>query len=275
MAADRKEDTMDAMAAPIATISRPKRQRVCLRLCHRYRFDDPEIEELYDRYVFDLQRTSLKCLLVLLIALCLSIAILDFIFVAMPTVENISHLAMAVVFLILLVFNATRFMTHSSIPIASYLLTFLCLCLAAVALLVNYMDKDGFQFTAVDGVWRLVYIIAAVYAFVPLRICVGILVGLALPSAHIALCVLTPVSYPWLLWRQVKLCNINHLLYNLFWGDLCVTCNNAHIVTLTICWFIEIYGCHLDLYKANTLRYANAKFNNLCSVGTVKLNTLL
>ncbi|ELU09975.1 hypothetical protein CAPTEDRAFT_22108, partial [Capitella teleta] len=170
---------------------------------HRYRFDDSDIEDLYERYVFQLQRTSLQCLLVLLIALCVSVAVLDFIFVAYATVENISHLAMSVVFTILLIFIHTRFMTYSQIPIAGYLVAFLCLCLAAVALPVNYMDQDVWKFTAVDGVWRLCYLILATYAFLPLRICVGILVGLALPSAHTALCILNPVSYQVLLWRQL------------------------------------------------------------------------
>ena len=51
--------------------------------------------------------------------------------------------------------------------------------------------------------WRLCYIIIVIYAFVPLRIFVGIIVGLMLPTAHILVSIFVAKGYEWLLWRQV------------------------------------------------------------------------
>lgn len=235
-AAAREEDV------PIATtvISRPKRQRMCLRLCHRYRYDDPDIENLYDRYVFHLQHTSIQCLLVLLITLTISIAVLNFIFVSHASVENVSNFSLCIIFVILLIFIHTRFMTVAQLPLTGYLIAFLCLCLAVVSMPVNFMEQADWIFTAADGVWRMCYIMIAVYAFLPLRIAVAVLIGLLLPVAHTCVSVFFATSYQWLLWRQVGQPVIS----------LPVITTNFTVIykhaILSLSWFF----CHINTYMS-------------------------
>jgi len=101
---------------------------------------------------------------------------------------------------------------------------FLCLCFAVLSFPVEFhrssgsdsvgggppsdprhtLDGGGRVRVLADGVWRICYIVFSIYAFVPLRIYVALVIGTLLPIAHLLLSGLLANGLPALLWKQVR-----------------------------------------------------------------------
>lgn len=182
--------------------------RNCLRrVLGRHEYSCPDTEALYRAHVFPAERSGLGSLVLLMVAASASISVVNFIFVSRPSVENISSAVLCVLFVVLVVFMHTRYMSARHLAAVSFAVVLLCLCFAAVSFPIGYRQSNRRMTSSGDvgGVWRLAYVIFGVYVFVPLRIYVPLVVGFLLPLAHAltSIFVVGGNEYSTLLWRQV------------------------------------------------------------------------
>lgn len=184
------------------------------RLLHRQHFDDDDIESMYTRYIFSIQLAGLRSFLVMFIILCAVLTVLNFVFVAATTVENVCYMVLSVAYVLLLVFVHTSFMRQAYLLTATLIVLVLCSCFVVVSLPINYSGGGSLQTrTPADGLWQVVWVVYAVYAFLPLRVYVAGISGIMVSAAHVLVSILmtgagSGGSY-WLLWRQV--CDNNYV----------------------------------------------------------------
>ncbi|KAF6209999.1 hypothetical protein GE061_015754, partial [Apolygus lucorum] len=110
------------------------RKLVFSRLVDRQRFENDELEALYQRYIFKLQHssvTSVVCLFLLLTAL---LANISFVYNRALTAHNVYHLLHCLLFIFLLVFLSTRYMQDTYLLWVCYVILFFCATFVAVGL---------------------------------------------------------------------------------------------------------------------------------------------
>lgn len=89
------------------------RKLVFSRLVDRQRFENDELEALYQRYIFKLQHSSVSSVVCLFLLLSALLANLSFVYTRSLTPQNIYHLLHCLLFLFLLVFLSTRWTSIS------------------------------------------------------------------------------------------------------------------------------------------------------------------
>ena len=175
------------------------------RLTRRYDFPTSDLEIIYQKYIFKLRLSSVVALLLLVIVLTATLAVLNFLFVSGVTVENISHVAQCVLFILLFVYIHTRYMQEAHLVVVNLIILFLCVCFAVVALPVEFGDRPGTgHHTPADGVWQVTLVVFLVYALLPFKIYVALAAGLLLPTTHVLVSIFITPHEQWLLWRQVS-----------------------------------------------------------------------
>ena len=194
----------------ISSTSGGSRGRVW-RFFHRYEYSTAETERLFRMYMYPTCFGALQSMLILMIAVTVSLSIVNFIFVSRLSLENISNAVLCVLFVIILIALHTRYMSVRLQPAVSLVLVVLCLVFAAVSFPIDeyiLWNKDfRKQNSQAEGVWRLAYVVFILYVFIPLRLYIPLTVGLLLPLIHCLTAVLVPTNvFPSLLWRQVRCC---------------------------------------------------------------------
>ncbi|XP_071108871.1 adenylate cyclase type 1-like [Haliotis cracherodii] len=189
---------------PMLKTSRRPRVR---RLFSRYHFHCDELEHLYGRYVYKLQQSALGYLLGLFILLSLCLAILDFSYAKYVTVEALYLTVQFVVFLGLLILINTRCMKEIHFPVVCYVVLLLLICFAISSLPLDFgldiPDRPRPKKNLADGVWQTVYVIFMIYAMMPIRSLIAILLGFLLPVLHLTVSALVANRFPLLLWRPL------------------------------------------------------------------------
>lgn len=171
------------------------------RLFHRHDFRRPAVERLYGIYAYRSRLSDVRCLGALFIVLFLSLAAVDFAFAFRPSVDSVTHVALAAAASVAMVVLHTRLTTPGRLPAVGLFIIGVALVFAAVAMLP--VAKRTSRAPA-EGVWRLCYATFLVYALTPLRLYVALLYGLIVCAAHGLLAVATASDvHPGLLWRQV------------------------------------------------------------------------
>jgi len=171
------------------------------RLFHRHDFRRPTIERLYGIYAFRSRLADVRCLGGLFIVLFLSLSVVDFAFALRPSVDSVTHVALAAAASIAMVVLHTRLTTPGRLPAVGLFVVGVALVFAAVAMLPVARRSSR---APAEGVWRLCYATFVVYALLPLRLYVPLLYGLVVCAAHGLLAVATASEvHPGLLWRQV------------------------------------------------------------------------
>jgi len=172
------------------------------RLFHRHDFQRPAVERLYGVYAFRSRLADVRRLGALFIVLFLSLAVVDFAFSWRPSVDSVTHVALAAAASIATVVLHTRLTTPSRLPAVALFLVGVTLVFAALAMLPVARRTSR---APAEGVWRLCYSTFLVYALVPLRLYVALLYGLIVCAAHGLVAVATASDvHPGLLWRQVS-----------------------------------------------------------------------
>ena len=100
-------------------------ERWCRRQLARHDFVDTEMTSLFHRYIFGLNVMSLQSAMSLYIIATVAMTALDVAFMSYITVVDVSLIALAIVMLIPLVFQHTRYMKVCALPIPC-LHAFLC-----------------------------------------------------------------------------------------------------------------------------------------------------
>uniref|UniRef100_A0A0K8SE29 adenylate cyclase n=1 Tax=Lygus hesperus TaxID=30085 RepID=A0A0K8SE29_LYGHE len=180
------------------------RKLVFSRLVDRQRFENDELEALYQRYIFKLQHssvTSVVCLFLLLTAL---LANISFVYNRALTAHNVYHLLHCLLFIFLLVFLSTRYMQDTYLLWVCYVILFFCATFVAVGLPIG---ESGLKLESrrvfPEGVWHIIFVLFIAYAMLPLKTWVAALFGLALPLIHLAISAALVDQFQHLLWQQV------------------------------------------------------------------------
>ena len=162
------------------------RKMALARLFNRHRFENNELERLFQRYVFKLQHNSISSFVALFIVLTSVMAILSFILVQRPTITNMYHSLHCLVFVVLFVFLATKSMEDTYLNYVCYCILVFSIGFSIVNLPVSFgMDNTARVFAEGDGVWQIVLVIFLVYGKLPLKSFLAVGTGICLPILHL------------------------------------------------------------------------------------------
>ncbi|CAM1307563.1 ADCY1 (predicted) [Pycnogonum litorale] len=171
------------------------------RIFNRKRFENDELEYLYERYNFKLQHSSIVCALALFIVLTVVLATLHFYYLQRPEVENVCHVIMCVIFLAMFIYVNTKYMDDHHMLVICYAILVFCILFCVVALPVSLGGIE--RKSAVDGVWQIVFVIFVTYTLLPIKIYLTATIGVCLPLVHILLSFFVVTEFPYVLWQQV------------------------------------------------------------------------
>lgn len=104
------------------------------RLLNRHRFENDELEGLYQRYIFKLQHSSVASVVALFVILTGILANLSLAYAQAPTAQNIYHSLHCLLFALLLAFLNTRLMQDAYLLWVCYAILFFCTTFCAVAM---------------------------------------------------------------------------------------------------------------------------------------------
>ena len=159
-------------------------------LFNRHRFENDELELLFQRYIFKLQHSAISSFVALFIVLTAVLAILSFALVRAPTVDSVYHSLHCLVFVVIFVFLATKSMEDVYLNYVCYSILAFSVGFVAASLPVNYglgyqTGETGTRYAEVDGVWQVVLVVFLVYAMLPLRTWLAFTTGVGLPALHL------------------------------------------------------------------------------------------
>ncbi|KAM8718990.1 hypothetical protein ACLKA7_011655 [Drosophila subpalustris] len=154
------------------------------------RFENDELECLYQRYTLKLQRFSVLGVVALVVVLCGVMAALSLAFNNAATFHNIFNSIVCVLFAIVLVLLQFSVIKDHHLPTLCYgiLLFMASICIVSMPTLGSVFPVDTKEVMA-EGVWQIVFVVFLAYAMIPLQIWEAVAFGIALPSVHISLTV--------------------------------------------------------------------------------------
>ncbi|XP_063232754.1 Ca(2+)/calmodulin-responsive adenylate cyclase isoform X3 [Bacillus rossius redtenbacheri] len=182
------------------------------RLLNCHRFENDELESLYQRYVFKLQHSSVVSAVALFVALTGVLANLSLAHAQAPTAQNVYHTLHCLLFALLLAFLNTRLMHDAYLLWVCYAVLFFCATFCALALPLGAPPSEGpgggglyfeSRRVAAEGVWEVAFVVFLAYALMPLRTWVAVLFGLCVPLMHVAVGVVFAREFPHLGWQQL------------------------------------------------------------------------
>lgn len=190
-------------------------------MLQRRRFESDELEELYQKYIFKLQQSSITSVLLLSIVLSGALSIISLVFTGTATVQNIYYAVQCVLFFMLLTYINTKYMKDSQLLAICYIILVLGVLFSAISFPVNYTiadDPDNEWLRAgPEGVWEIIFVVFLVYAILPLKTYFAVVFGILLPVCHsvvVVLCVKDVFTLP--LWLQVGNFVTHRILFFLY-----------------------------------------------------------
>ncbi|XP_069173893.1 Ca(2+)/calmodulin-responsive adenylate cyclase isoform X5 [Procambarus clarkii] len=184
----------------------PHRKVAFSRLCHKHRFENDELEDLYRSYTLKLQQASVAAASGLLLLLSLLLAALHVTYAQVAAPAPITLLALSLMLAALLVALHSRFMRHSYLMPACYLLLALGAILVALAMPVpSTWSWVGWQTvpTAGQGVWHVTFVAFLVYALTPVSTPLALAYGVVLPAGQATLAAILATPFAQLHWQQL------------------------------------------------------------------------
>ncbi|KAJ8971721.1 hypothetical protein NQ317_009068 [Molorchus minor] len=158
----RRSPTMDhsvkAMTSP----------RVLARILNPHRFENDELEQLYQRYICKLQHSSVAAVVALFVLLTFLLANLGLGYTGTATAQNVYHAAHCILFALLLGFLHTRFMQDAYLLWVCYVVLFFLATFCALALPL-YPSSSAAK-VAAEGTWQVVFVVFLAYAMMPLKV---------------------------------------------------------------------------------------------------------
>ena len=186
----------------------PHRKGLLYRLCKQNRFESDELEELFHRYVLQLQHTSIATVSALLMGLSLTLAALHVTYAQVAAPIPIILLVLAVIHATILILLHTKFMkTRFLLPIC-YLMQFLALAIVGISLPIHnfYWGWVGWQVIpfASQGIWQVLFIVFLIYVLTPVSSSIAIIYGIVLPLMQTLSAVFLAQTFEHLHWQQVR-----------------------------------------------------------------------
>ncbi|XP_018896468.2 adenylate cyclase type 1 isoform X1 [Bemisia tabaci] len=170
------------------------RKLVFSRLLDRHRFENDELESLYQRYICKLQHSSVASVVGLFILLTALLANFSLIYAQTPTAQNVYHLFHCCIFTFLLIFINTRAMDDAYLVWVCYGILFFCTSFVAASLPFssstpepspNFPLKMETRRVIAEGIWQVLFVVFLAYAMLPIKTCIATLFGLILPLLHL------------------------------------------------------------------------------------------
>ncbi|XP_070074270.1 Ca(2+)/calmodulin-responsive adenylate cyclase isoform X2 [Drosophila takahashii] len=154
------------------------------------RFENDELECLYQRYTLKLQRFSVLGVVALVFVLCGVMAALSLAFNNAATFHNIFNAIVCGLFAVVLILLQCSVIKDHHLPTLCYgiLLFTASICVVSMPTLGSVFPVDTKEVMA-EGVWQIVFVVFLAYAMMPLQIWEAVAFGIALPSVHISLTV--------------------------------------------------------------------------------------
>lgn len=177
--------------------------RVLARILNPHRFENDELEQLYQRYICKLQHSSVAAVVALFVVLTCLLATLGFFFAQSPTVQNVYHAVHCILFALLLGFVHTRFMQDAYLLWVCYVVLFFLATFCALAL--PLYPKSAPARVAAEGTWQVVFVVFLAYSMMPLKSYVAAVFGFMLCSAHLVVASIFATDFPRLMWQQVRI----------------------------------------------------------------------
>nr|XP_029711450.1 Ca(2+)/calmodulin-responsive adenylate cyclase isoform X3 [Aedes albopictus] len=155
---------------------------------NKLRFENNELECLYQRYTLKLQRFSVTGVVALVVVLCGVMAGLSLGYNQAPTLHNVFNSFMCLMFAVVLALLQFRFIRDSHLPYLCYGILFFtaAFCFISMPTVGIVFPVDTREVMA-EGVWQIVFVVFLAYAMMPLQIWEAVLFGIILPSIHIGL----------------------------------------------------------------------------------------
>ncbi|XP_055390218.1 Ca(2+)/calmodulin-responsive adenylate cyclase isoform X2 [Condylostylus longicornis] len=152
------------------------------------RFENDELECLYQRYTLKLQRFSVIGVVALVVVLCGVMAALSLIYNHSPTLHNVFNSVMCLLFAIILALLQCRVIKDHHLPFLCYGILFFtaCICFVSMPTVGSIFPVDTKEVMA-EGVWQIVFVVFLAYAMMPLQIWEAVCFGIILPSVHVGL----------------------------------------------------------------------------------------
>ncbi|XP_030753255.1 Ca(2+)/calmodulin-responsive adenylate cyclase-like isoform X5 [Sitophilus oryzae] len=176
--------------------------RVLARALNPHRFENDELEQLYQRYICKLQHSSVAAVVALFVLLTFLLANLGLVYSQTATIQNVYHAAHCILFALLLGFLHTRFMQDAYLLWVCYVVLFFLATFCALALPL-YPSSNATK-VAAEGTWQVVFVIFLAYAMMPLKSWIAGVFGFLLCSAHVAVSSVFATDFPHLKWQQLS-----------------------------------------------------------------------
>ncbi|KAM7346991.1 adenylate cyclase rutabaga isoform 1-T1 [Cochliomyia hominivorax] len=158
------------------------------------RFENDELECLYQRYTLKLQRFSVLGVVALVVVLCGVMAALSLAYNNAPTFHNVFNSFVCLLFAIILILLQCRVIKDHHLPCLCYgiLLFTAAICIVSMPTLGSVFPvdtKEDESEVMAEGVWQIVFVVFLAYAMMPLQIWEAVCFGIILPLVHISLTV--------------------------------------------------------------------------------------
>ncbi|CAH1122560.1 unnamed protein product [Ceutorhynchus assimilis] len=176
--------------------------RVLARAVNPHRFENDELEQLYQRYICKLQHSSVVAVVALFVLLTFLLANLGLVYSQAATTQNVFHAAHCILFALLLGFLHTRFMQDAYLLWVCYVVLFFLATFCALAL--PLYPSSTITKVAAEGTWQVVFVIFLAYAMMPLKSWVAGVFGFLLCAAHVAVSAVFATDFPHLRWQQLS-----------------------------------------------------------------------
>ncbi|KAL3268543.1 hypothetical protein HHI36_007651, partial [Cryptolaemus montrouzieri] len=174
--------------------------RILSRMVNPHRFENDELEQLYQRYICKLQHSSVAAVVALFVILTGILANLSFVYHQTATAQNVYHAAHCILFALLLGFLHTRFMQDNYLLWVCYVVLFFLATFCALALPIFPAGLTAK--VAAEGTWQVVFVIFLAYAMMPLKSWIAAVFGLLLCGAHFAVVTIFAKDFSQLIWQQ-------------------------------------------------------------------------
>nr|CAD7592707.1 unnamed protein product [Timema genevievae] len=182
------------------------RKLALARLLNCHRFENDELEFLYQRYIFKLQHSSVVSVVALFVVLTGVLVNLSLVYAQAPTAQNVYHTVHCLVFVLLLAFLNTRLMHDSYLLWICYCILAMCglFCALALPLGATGLLLETRRVSA-EGIWEIVFVVFLAYSMMPLKMWVAVMFGVGLPIIHVTVAVVFAHDFPHLHWQQERL----------------------------------------------------------------------
>ncbi|XP_050528541.1 Ca(2+)/calmodulin-responsive adenylate cyclase-like isoform X2 [Daktulosphaira vitifoliae] len=161
------------------------------------RFENPELEALYQQYVSKLHQSCVTNVIALMAILTLILAIISAIYNQTLTINNVYYFFNTFIFIILMIFLNTKYMHKSYL----HLICCILLCFFIMFSLVSFPIGNPFYkilpFTKfeshqviAEGIWQISFVTFLTYTMMPLKTSIVFSFGLALPIIHLTISVI-------------------------------------------------------------------------------------